>query len=172
MATSVATTTTARPAAASAAARARASLLAKPGLLIAAALSMGAGLVHLQVTETHWFTWWGYGLFFLLSGVGQVAYAAVLMKWPNALVLWAGILGNLGIVGLYGFTRTNGIPTGPSAGHIERVGSGDFITTAGEFFMVALLVAALGKRQRSWFMTGCALAGLVIWYMRLKNVVY
>src|SRR3954451_6671829 len=161
MASSVASTTIARPAAASKAAGQRASILAQRGLLVAAALSMGAGLVHLDVTETHWYVWWGYGLFFLLSGIGQVLYSAVLMKWPNPAVLWIGIVANLGIVGLYGFTRTNGIPAGPSAGHIERVGTGDFITTAGEFVLVGMLVAALGPRARSWFMTACALAGVV-----------
>ena len=91
---------------------------------------MGAGLVHLEFTPSSW-TWWGYGLFFLLTGIGQIVYAAAVVRWPNAGVLWLGIVGNLGIVGLYLMTRTNGIPAGPSAGHIERVGQGDFITTAG-----------------------------------------
>ena len=61
---------------------------------------MGAGLVHLEFTPSSW-TWWGYGLFFLLTGIGQVVYAAAVVRWPNAGVLWLGIVGNLGIVGLY-----------------------------------------------------------------------
>jgi hypothetical protein len=42
------------------------------------------------------------------------------------------------------YTRTNGIPWGPGAGHIERVGTGDLITTAGEFVLAGMLIAALG----------------------------
>jgi len=170
MATSVTTTTTARPGTARPAARRRSSLQAKRGLLIAGALSMGAGIIHLQFTPTHWFTWWGYGLFFLVSGIGQVLYSAAVVRWPTAPVLWAGILGNASIVGMYFYTRTNGIPWGPSAGHIERVGLGDFVTTAGEFVLVGMLVAALGPRSRSWFMTLCAVTGIAIWVLRFTNV--
>jgi hypothetical protein len=145
-------------------------LLAKRGLLVAAALSMGAGLVHLEFTPSSW-TWWGYGLFFLLTGIGQIVYAAAVVRWPNAGVLWLGIVGNLGIVGLYLVTRTNGIPAGPSAGHIERVGQGDFITTAGEFVLVGMLVAALGPRSRSWFMTLAAVGGVALWVLRLTDTI-
>jgi len=169
MAASVASTTTAlAPAAPAAGARRRSALLSKRGIIVAASLSVGAGLVHLQVTPEHW-TWWGYGLFFLLSGIGQVLYGAAVVKWPTAPVLWVGIAGNLAIVGMYLYTRTNGIPTGPAAGHIERVGSGDFITTVGEFVLAGMLVSALGPRARSWFMTAAALGGIVLWYLRLTN---
>jgi hypothetical protein len=161
-------TTTARPSAASAAG-ARSRLLSNRGLFVAAALSLGAGLVHLEVTNDHWVVWWGYGLFFLLTGLGQVLYAAVVVKWPNAAVLWVGIAGNLGIVGMYLISRTNGIPAGPGAGHIERVGSGDFVTTVGEFVLAGMLIAALGPRVRSWAMTVLALAGVGLWVLRLTN---
>jgi hypothetical protein len=162
MAASVVTPATAR-------ARERSPLLAERGLWVAAALSLGAGLVHLEVTPAHWYVWWGYGVFFLLTGIGQVLYAPLLVRWPNAAVLWFGVLGNLGIVALYLYTRTNGIPSGPAAGHIERVGIGDFVTTAGEFVTVAMLVAALGPRARSRFMTAAALAGIALWVLRLNN---
>src|SRR5919199_1902943 len=142
MASVVTTATTARPSAATAVGGRRRSLLSNRGIAVAAALSLGAGLVHLEVTPTHWWQWWGYGLFFLLAGVGQVLYAAAVVKWPIAPVLWVGAIGNLAIIAMYGYTRTNGIPTGPAAGHIERVGSGDFITTAGEFVLAGMLIAA------------------------------
>jgi hypothetical protein len=169
MASVVTTAATAAPPAASAAGGRRRSLLSNRGIVVAASLSLGAGLVHLEVTPTHWWTWWGYGLFFLLSGVGQVLYTAVLVKWPVAPVLWVGAIGNLAIIAMYGYTRTNGIPTGPSAGHIERVGSGDFITTAGEFVLAGMLIAALGPKARSRAMTALALAGVGIWVLRLTN---
>ena len=159
----------ARPSAVRAAAGRRPSLLSNRGMWIAASLSMGAGLVHLEVIKTHWATWWGYGLFFLLCGIGQVLYAGAVLRWPKAGMLWLGIVGNLAVVAMYGYTRTNGIPWGPSAGHIERVGTGDFITTAGEFVLAGMLISALGPRTRSWFMTLLALAGAAIWVLRLTN---
>ena len=162
---------TASPAAAVATGGRRARLLSNRGIVVAAALSVGAGLVHLEVTPTHWWQWWGYGLFFLLSGVGQIAYAAVLVRWPVAPVLLFGAVGNLAIVALYGYTRTNGIPTGPAVGHIEAAGSGDFITTAGEFVLAGMLIAALGPRARSWAMTVLMLAGVGIWVLRLTNTI-
>jgi hypothetical protein len=98
--------TTARPSAAPAAGARRAALLDRRGLLLAGSLSLGAGLVHLELTSYHWFTYWGYGLFFLLTGIGQVLYAGAVVKWPTAPVLWLGALGNLAIVGMYMLTRT------------------------------------------------------------------
>jgi hypothetical protein len=162
-------TTAARPPAAPAAGARRSRLLSNRGLFVAASLSLGAGLVHLEVTNDHWVVWWGYGLFFLLTGIGQVLYAAAVVKWPNAAVLWIGIAGNLAIVAMYGYTRTNGIPAGPAGGHIERVGSGDFITTAGEFVLAGMLLGALGSRVRGRAMTVLALAGVGVWVLRLTN---
>ena len=138
---------------------------------MASSLSLGAGLVHVYVTPVHWFTWWGYGLFFLVCGIGQLLYAGAVVRWPNAGVLWLGIAGNLAIVGVYLVSRTNGIPSGPSAGHIERVGVGDFITTAGEFVLAGMLIAALGPRARSWAMTAAALAGVGLWVLRFTDTI-
>ena len=157
--------------AASAAAGRRPRLLSNRGLLVAASLSLGAGLVHLEVTNDRWFLWWGYGLFFLICGSAQVLYAGAVVRRPTAPVLWVGIAGNLGIVGMYLYTRTNGIPWGSDAGHIERVGTGDFITTVGEFVLAGMLIAALGPRVRSWAMTLLALAAVGLWVLRFTNTV-
>ena len=72
---------------------------------------------------------------------------------------------------MYLYTRTNGIPWGSDAGHIERVGTGDFITTVGEFVLAGMLIAALGPRVRSWAMTLLALAGVGLWVLRFTNTV-
>jgi hypothetical protein len=145
--------------------------LARPhrGVLVAAALSLGAALVHLQVTPSHWDVWWGYGTFFLLIGIGQALYAVAVVRWPTPPVLWFGIAGNLGIVGIYLLSRTNGIPWGPHAGRADTVGIGDFLTTAGEFVLVGMLAAALGPRARRWFMTLAAVTGVGLWVLRLTN---
>jgi hypothetical protein len=159
----------ARPPAARTARATRTWLRADRGLLVVAALSMGAALVHLWVMPTDWAVWWGYGVFFLLTGVGQAHYAPVLLRWPKPGVVWFGIAGNLGIVGMYLLSRTNGVPVGPHAGAADPVGIGDFLTTAGEFVLVGMLVAALGPVARRRFMTLAALAGVGLWVLRLTN---
>ena len=121
------------------------------------------------VTPSHWDVWWGYGTFFLLIGIGQALYAPAVVRWPTPGVLWFGIAGNLAIVGIYLLSRTNGIPWGPHAGRADTVGIGDFLTTAGEFVLVGMLVAALGPRARRWFMTLAAAAGVGLWVLRLTN---
>ena len=79
-------------------------------MLLAAVLSLGAAVVHLQVTPSHWDVWSGYGTFFVLTGIGQALYAPAVVRRPTAAVLWFGIAGNLTIVGIYLLSRTNGIP--------------------------------------------------------------
>jgi hypothetical protein len=169
MGASVVSGTTARRPAALAAGGRRALARTHRGVLVAAALSLGAALVHLQVTPSHWDVWWGYGTFFLLVGIGQALYAPAVIRWPTPAVLWFGIAGNLSVVGIYLLSRTNGIPWGPHAGRADAVGIGDFLTTAGEFVLVGMLGAALGPRARRWFMTLAAAAGVGLWVLRLTN---
>jgi hypothetical protein len=89
----------------------------------------------------HFEEWWGYGMFFLVAGVVQVAYVPLLVRWPNQTVLLLGIAGNSAIVLLYLFTRVVGIPFfGPEAGEAEGVGVIDVCATSSE----AALVVSLG----------------------------
>jgi hypothetical protein len=59
--------------------------------------------------------------------------------------------------------------TACGAGHIERAGTGDFITTAGEFVLAGMLIAALGPRDRSRTMTLPAPAGVGLSVLRRTN---
>jgi hypothetical protein len=100
-----------------------------------------AGLIHLWVMPEHFQEWWGYGTFFLVAAVAQVAYVPLLLRWPSRSVLVLGIVGNSAIVLLYLLTRGVGIPLfGPEAGEIEEVGIIDVCATSSE----AAIVVALG----------------------------
>lgn len=103
-------------------------------VLWAGGLSAAAGVLHGAVVEEHLAEWWGYGLFFILSALGQGAYGLALLyqglsdadlrprleAWRPFLL--AGIAGNLAIIVLYFVTRTVGIPLfGPEAGEVEPV---------------------------------------------------
>jgi hypothetical protein len=54
-----------------------------------ASLSLIAGLIHLWVMPEHFQEWWGYGTFFLVAALAQVAYVP-LLRWPNRTVLVLG----------------------------------------------------------------------------------
>lgn len=110
-------------------------------LYTVASLSLIAGLIHLWVMPEHFQEWWGYGTFFLVAALAQVAYVPLLLRWPNRTVLVLGIVGNSAIVLLYLLTRGVGIPLfGPEAGEIEEVAIIDVCATSSE----AALVVALG----------------------------
>ena len=85
---------------------------APKGLLYSAvALSSVAALIHLLVTPEHFGEWWGYGTFMLGAFIAQAISAAALLVWPRwRLLLLAGVIGNLAIVGMWAVSRTVGIP--------------------------------------------------------------
>lgn len=133
----------------------------------AAFLSAGAGYVHLAYMQSHWRDWWAYGAFFLAAGVFQLLYGPVLLRRPGPKVVLLGIAGNLAVVGMYVYSRTEGVPLGPHARVKEAAGAVDVATTAAEILVVALLLALAGGRSRRWTLNLLLVAGLALWVMRL-----
>ncbi len=132
-------------------------------LRLAAGLSLATGVVHLLVSPDHLAEWWGYGFFFILAGLGQIAYGLVLFLLPwlvddtgaffrgqvpgiPPVFAWAAA-GNSMIVALWLVTRTAGIPVGPQAGVVEPL---DFVSVAVTVTEVALagLLVVLAQRSR------------------------
>jgi hypothetical protein len=126
-----------------------ASSAAKGLLYSAVALSSAAALIHLLVTPGHFGEWWGYGAFMLAAFVAQAIYAAALLVWPGwKLLLLAGVIGNLAIIGMWAVSRTVGIPLGPETGEVEGIGVLDLVCTASEATLVVVLVVLLALHQR------------------------
>jgi hypothetical protein len=146
-------------------------VLRAPRLLVylTAALSLGAGYIHLVYAESHFQEWWGYGAFFVAAANLQALYAALLVWRPRAWQPLVGIAGNLGIVVVYVLSRTNGIPLGPHARVVEEAGAIDWATTAAQVAIIAALVAMLGGRQRRWIINGLMLLGALAWLLRLSG---
>ena len=128
--------------------------------LTAAALSVGAGFVHATVVPEHLEEWWGYGWFFIVAAVAQIAFAVLLVLDPwrrdwipyrppldqarqRRWVYVAGILGNVALIGMYLVSRTLGIPAGPDGGLVEEVTAIGVITKAMEIGIVVCLVQLL-----------------------------
>jgi hypothetical protein len=146
-------------------------VLRAPRLLVylTAALSAGAGYVHLAYAESHFDAWWAYGAFFVAAGNLQLIYAALLVWRPRAWLPLAGIAGNLAIVVVYVLSRTNGIPIGPHARVVEDAGAVDWATTAAQVAVIAALTAMLEGRLRRWVVNGLMLLGAVAWLLRVAG---
>ena len=134
-----------------------------------AALSLGAAWVHLAYVAPHMRSWWAYGAFFLATGVGQAAFAPLILRWPRPWLAILGIAGNVAIVAMYVVSRTDGPPLGPHAGVPERVGTIDLATTAAEVVLVGLLVTVLGATARRTVANVLTVAGAVVWALRLTG---
>ena len=93
----------------------------------AACASLGAGLIHLAVVSEHVSEWWLYGLFFIVLGVLQVAWAVRAMAGGPLPVprLFAAM--NAAVIGLWLVTRTTGLPVGPEPWEAEAVGTADLL---------------------------------------------
>lgn len=135
----------------------------------AAGLSMLAGWAHMAYMSSHWREWWAYGAFFLAAGLGQAAYAAVLLRWPRPWVAFGGIVANIAIVALYVDTRTIGVPAGPHVNTIEHAAAGDLLTTFDEVILIGVLLALVGATARRWVLNLLLVAALALWVARLTG---
>lgn len=126
----------------------------------AAGLSIGAAIVHGLVTEEHLAEWWGYGVFFIVAALAQLAYGLAMLhlvlveparRWSRVELLrvyWAGIAGNLALVVLYAYSRTVGVPgLGPDSGDVEPVTAIGIIAKLIEIALVTVLVTCLRSRN-------------------------
>jgi hypothetical protein len=146
--------------------------LSAPGLAVwsAAGLSLAAAWVHFAYTASHWRDWWAYGAFFLGMGIFQSLSVPAILRWPRS--LWVGlatIAGNLGIVGMYVYSRTVEIPMGPHEGIVEKAGAIDLATTGAEIAIMALVLTVVGTRSRRTIVNVLLVAGIGLWALRLTN---
>jgi hypothetical protein len=172
-------TTTARPdaTAPTTAPTAPAPSLRTTGLWVAVA-SLFAGGVHLAVMPEHLQHWWVYGAFFLVTGLFQLAYAALVLRRTTWFVAMTGIVVNLGIVLVWVLSRTRGLPITPPeditshvGSHvIEGVGIADLAATGAELAVVCLLVTLLPPRTRRVTVNLLLATGIGLWALRLSGV--
>jgi hypothetical protein len=111
------------------------------------ALSAAAGTVHLAVAADHFAEYVLFGLFFVVVGVAQIGWAAIVaITGPSDRLLTMAI-GNAFVVALWVASRTTGVPIGPNPGVPEPVGFADVVTTVFEVALVALAVVSLVRRS-------------------------
>jgi hypothetical protein len=115
--------------------------------LVAAALSVGAAVIHAIVIPPHLTEALLYGVFFASLAVAQIVWAVLVVARPQRWLLAAGVVGNLFVVALWAVTRTAGIPLGVATGHREAVGVLDTSCCALELGVVACCAWLAWSRQ-------------------------
>ncbi len=105
--------------------------------LVLGIASIAAGVIHLTAASAH-------GehapilAFFVGTGIAQIIFGtAVLTPRPSRLLLRAGALGNVGLIGVWLASRLSGLPFIEGADHVEPVGVKDTATAALELLVIA-----------------------------------
>jgi hypothetical protein len=115
-------------------------------LTAAALLSAGAAAIHFAVAKTHFEEYSLFGVFFVLSAIAQLVWAAFILFRPGRMVLLLSAVGNLAIAALWALDRIWGLPIGPEHWKPEPIGFAD--TTASGFeILVAVACLSLLKQR-------------------------
>jgi hypothetical protein len=140
-----------------------------------AALSAGAAAIHFAVMFEHFSDYSLYGVFFLVLAWAQLVWPVVLILltfltrtsasarparfpagWSRsglsplaarrvAVWLWLGIVGNVGVLGVYFASRWVGLPLGPDTKVVETWGGLDLVCAIEEILLVIAAAAVLAR---------------------------
>jgi hypothetical protein len=130
-----------------------------------ASASAGAAAIHFAVIADHFDEWWGFGLFFVSSGVAQLVWALVIVPSPSRRVIWVGVVGNAAIVVLWIVTRTVGTLVGPEPDVREPIAVADSVATALEVAIVgagAWLALSVQRRHALSVRNAWAVSGVML----------
>jgi hypothetical protein len=102
-----------------------------------------AGIVHLAVAPQHYAHAPAHGIFFLVAGFAEIAWAIIFLRRPTQQGYYAGLLLTGGLLALWAITR---LAPAPFHGHAEAVDLGGIVCKISELVGLAalVLVAAQG----------------------------
>jgi hypothetical protein len=123
------------------------------GALALAGLASTAGVIHLVATVEHLGIDWELAVFFALVGTAQLAAGwRIYRSAAGTRLLTLLAAGSIAIALLWVFSRTSGIPVGPEADRVSKVGVGDTIATLLELAFAALIGVILwrGEQRVAW----------------------
>ncbi|WP_205324196.1 hypothetical protein [Glycomyces sp. YM15] len=128
----------------------RASTRTEAGLArhTAAVASLAAAVVHAFATPAHWGEWPLAGAFFAAAAGFQLIWGLLAFPFGHAFLRAAGLVANVGLLGLWAVSRVWGVPFGPHAGVPESFGAADLIVAAMEVAIVVGLLWSLLPRER------------------------
>ena len=105
-------------------------------------LAAAAAVIHFGVVWEHLEEYAVFGAAFAVTGLCQLAWAALVILRPVRSVLVAGAVGSLAVAAAWLLSRTVGLPIGPDRWTGEPIGVADALATAFE------LLLALGATWR------------------------
>jgi hypothetical protein len=120
---------------------------------------LGAGLVHLAVVREHLAESLPHGLFFAVTGAGQVLWAVAAMSRVTVPAPRAAVVVHLGLVALWVLSRTAGLPLPPDAWTPEPAGRSDVLAVCLELVAVAAVTVAVRRGAAPVRAPGRLLAG-------------
>lgn len=118
-------------------------------LFTVAALTLGAGAVHVLGVPGHAEESVLFGIAFALFAGAQVLLGLRLLRRPSARLLGAVAGANAAIAGIWLLSRTVGLPVGPAPWTPEPIGPPDLVATFFEL-AAAVLGAALVSASPRW----------------------
>jgi hypothetical protein len=144
-------------------------------VFLAALGSAGAAAIHLAVAKMHFDEYTLFGLFFVGSGIAQLAWPIWLLfrRWRPLLVL--GAAGNALIVALWGVDRIWGLPLGPTPWKPDPIGFGDTVTSGFEVVVVVACIGLIARGRGSVLrpapMVALTVSALVLTTLSLLSVI-
>src|SRR5919197_531052 len=99
-------------------------------------VSAGAAAIHFAVAKAHFEEYTIFGVLFVLSGLAQLAWAVLVVRWPRRRLLQLGAVGNASIAAVWAVDRIWGLPLGPEHWKPEPVGFADVAASAFEVVLV------------------------------------
>ena len=105
----------------------------------AATLSFGAAAIHVWAVPSHVEEYQPFGLAFLVLALFQARWAVAYLGRRPANLLRLGLFVNAGVVAIWIWSRTSGLPLGPAANMPEPIGGADLAATLFELGLIAIL---------------------------------
>jgi hypothetical protein len=108
--------------------------------VLAAVLSLGAAVIHFAATPVHLEELGIAGLGFVAAGTFQAAWTLAWLIEASRVVGRIGIAGNLGIMAIWGWSRTIGLPVG-AVTIPEPIGAPDAAATVFQVLLIGLVLS-------------------------------
>jgi hypothetical protein len=112
-------------------------------LLLVAAVTCVAGLIHIGAAVDHLGEFPLYALVFVALAVVQLTWGAAILRRPSRRVLLFGCAFNAGVIALWAASRTVGVPVAPRPWVPEPVGVADLLATVDELLSVIAVGSVL-----------------------------
>jgi hypothetical protein len=129
-----------------------------PARALLATFSLCAGVVHLVMVPQHAQLGALEGWAFAIMGWVQVLSAVALIARPSRRLLEAIVVFNLGVIAIWVWSRTAGLPVGAHAGEPENAATADQLTTLFEGLLVVGSGALIWRPQLGAKITDSVLA--------------